>query len=349
MTVRPKDEEGLGAPPTPANALASPVRFRVAQYLRVGGVFVALFIIGVAISFGSPFFATPRNLLNILLQASTVSIVAAGLTVILIAGEIDLSIGSVEALTGSVAAIFVISYGLPVPLGIILALAVGLLVGSINGYFTVFAKVPSFIVTLAMLGIAQGTAFLLTGGRPVAGFPDTYSWIGVGKLGPIPIPVVVAAIVYAFLHVLLTKTRFGIHVYAVGGGRLAASSVGIPTGQVIMKVFALSGLLAGVAGVVLSSRLGAGSGNFGTGDLLDAVAAAVIGGTSLIGGVGTVVGTIGGALIIATIRNGLVLMNVEAFWQQIVVGTIILIAVLIDQATKGRLSPSDLVPRLRMR
>lgn len=314
------------------------------RYLRVGSIFFALIVIGAALSFASPWFLTTNNLMNILLQAATISIIAAGFTVALIAAEIDLSIGSLIGMTGAVAAVTIIQFGVPVPLGIVLALGAGLLAGLFNGYATVIFQIPSFVVTLAMLGMAQGAGLLMTNGRPVSGFPEAYSFIGQGRLGPVPMPVVIAGCVYALIHLLLTRTRFGIELYATGGSRKAAELAGIRVDRVIVTAFAISGLCGALAGVVLSSRLDAGNGNFGAGNLLDAVAAVVVGGTSLMGGVGSVIGTLGGVLIIATIRNGLILLNVQAFWQQVAVGAIIIVAVVINKLAKGELHLSQLVP-----
>jgi ribose transport system permease protein len=319
------------------------------RYLRLAGIFVALGGIWLGLALASPYFFTRQNVLNILLQASTIAIIAAGSTVVLIVAEIDLSVGSVEALTGSAAAVLIIKHGVPVAGGIVLALTIGLLAGVVNGYVTVFGRIPSFIATLAMLGIAHGAALLMTGGYPVAGFPHSYSVIGQGKVGPVPVPVIIAGVVYVILYLLLKQTRFGIELYATGGGRVASALAGIRTGRIVFVAFALSGLLAGLGGVILSSRLDAGHGEIGSGDLLDAIASVVIGGTSLMGGVGSVVGTLAGVLIITSLRNGLVLLNVQAFWQEIVVGGMILLAVLIDQAAKGQLRLRDLIPKLAHR
>jgi ribose/xylose/arabinose/galactoside ABC-type transport system permease subunit len=318
---------------------------RVRHYVQTAGVYIALLVIGAIFTFLSPYFLTSSNIQNILTQASNISILAAGLTIALIAGEIDLAVGSTQALAGSVAAILIIQHGFPFPLGIVVALGVGVLVGSINGYTTVAWKLPSFITTLAMLGIAQGTGLLLTNAQPVSGFPSAYDQIGGGHVGWVPIPVIIAAGVYLLCHMILSHTRLGIAIYAVGGGRSEARMVGIRTRRVVFQVFVISGLLAALGGVLLTARLDAGSGSYGANDLFDAVAAVIIGGTSLTGGVGTVVGTLGGMLIITTIRNGMVLLGVQAFWQQIVVGLIILIAVLIDQAVKGNITLSDAVLR----
>jgi ribose/xylose/arabinose/galactoside ABC-type transport system permease subunit len=310
--------------------------------LRLGSVYVALLVIGIGLSFVSPFFLTTGNLMNVLLQAATVSIIAAGLTVVLIAGEIDLSIGSLIGMTGSVAAVLIIKHGYPPAVGILCGLVAGIVAGFLNGLTTVIFRIPSFIVTLAMLGIAQGAGLLLTNGRPVSGFPEAYSFIGQGRVGPVPVPVIVALLVYIVIYLALTQTKFGVEVYAVGGSRRAAEMAGIRVNRVIVASFALSGSCAAIAGIVLSSRLDAGNGNFGASNLLDAVAASVVGGTSLMGGAGSVVGTLGGILIISIIRNGLVLLNVQAFWQEVAVGTIIVLAVVINQIARGEFRLSSI-------
>jgi ribose/xylose/arabinose/galactoside ABC-type transport system permease subunit len=310
----------------------------VGALLRFSSVYVGLVVICILLSFVSPFFLTVTNLMNIVLQAAPVSIIAAGLTVVLINGEIDLSLGSLIGMTGSVAAILIIKEGYPIIIGIIAGLLSGIIAGLLNGVVTVIFRIPSFIVTLAMLGIAQGTGFLLTNGRPVHGFPPLYSVIGQGSIGPVPVPAIIALGIYISIHFILTRTRFGIEVYAAGGGRRAAEMAGIRVNRVIIAAFALSGACGGIAGIVLSSRLDAGDGNFGASNLLDAVAATVVGGTSLMGGAGSVMGTLGGVLIISVIRNGLVLLDVQAFWQQVAVGVIIVLAVVINEIARGELN-----------
>jgi ribose/xylose/arabinose/galactoside ABC-type transport system permease subunit len=310
----------------------------IAAVLRMSSVYVALVIICLALALVSPYFLTSGNLLNVLLQAATVSIIAAGLTVVLITGEIDLSVGSLIGMTGSVAAVLIIKHDVPVAVGVVAALASGLVAGLANGLATVLFQIPSFVVTLAMLGIAQGAGLLLTNGRPVSGFPEDYSYIGQGHVGPIAVPVLIALVVYAVIHLLLTRTKFGVEIYATGGGRRAAEMAGIRVNRVIVRTFIISGLCGAIAGIILSSRLDAGNGNFGATNLLDAVAAAVVGGTSLVGGSGGVGGTLGGILIISVIRNGLVLLNVQAFWQDVAVGAIIVFAVVVNKIVRGELS-----------
>jgi ribose/xylose/arabinose/galactoside ABC-type transport system permease subunit len=299
---------------------------------------LSLAIICAFFTIKSPYFLTVQNFYNILVQASNIAIIAAGLTIVILVAEIDLSIGSVEALIGSVAAVLIIQSGLPTGVGIFLALLVAALVGLINGFFTTKLHVVSFIVTLAMLGIAQGIAYLLTNGQPVAGFPPAYHKIGLSTIGNgFPVPALIAFVVVAVLHIMLTRTRFGLHLYAVGSSTQSAAFSGIRPDRLRIVAFMISGVTAGIGGLILSSRLDAGNGLFGASDLLVAVAAVVIGGTSLFGGIGGVIGTTIGVLIIQTIGDGLVLLNVPDFWQQIVVGGFILGAMVIDQIAKRQI------------
>jgi len=309
----------------------------VGAAFRVSSVYVGLLVLSIVLSFVSPFFLTVANLMNVVMQAAAGSIVAVGLTVVLITGEIDLSIGSLIGMTGSVAAVLVIKEGCPVGIGMLAGLLAGVVAGLLNGLTTVIFRIPSFIVTLAMLGIAHGIGLLLTNGRPVVGFPPLYSIIGQGSIGPVPVPAIVALTLYVIIHLILTRTRFGIEVYASGGGRRAAEMAGVRVNRVIIAAFALSGACGGIAGLVLSSRLNAGDGNFGASSLIDAVAATVVGGTSLMGGAGSAVGTLGGVLIIAVIRNGLILLDVQAFWQEVAVGFMIVLAVVINEIARGEL------------
>jgi ribose transport system permease protein len=315
---------------------------RLRKSFRELGLFAALAALWAFFAFKSEFFFTSDNINNIFLQASNVAIIAAGLTVVIIAAEIDLSIGALEALAGSVAAIVIIRHGIPVPLGIPIALGVVVLAGAISGFLTWKVKVVSFISTLAMLGIAQGAAFLLTNGQSVYGFPESYRKIGTSNINGFPTPAVIALVVYVALHLMLTRTKFGLQIYAVGGNAEAAAFAGIRVGRVKLLALMISGLTAGIGGLIVSSRLDAGNGLFGAGDLLGAVAAVVIGGTSLFGGVGTVVGTAIGVVIITTINNGLVLLAVPDFWQQIVIGCIIIAAMVLDQLAKSARLPAFL-------
>jgi len=332
--------------PGPASGLLEGSRrwalVRLRRSFRVLGLVLALAVIWVFFAIRSEYFFTSDNILNILLQASNIGIVAAGLTVVVITAEIDLSVGSLEALAGAIAAIVIIREGVPVAIGIPAGLAVSVLAGAISGVLTAKLKVVSFVSTLAMLGIAQGTAFLLTNGQSVYGFPESYRAIGTSKIIGIPTPAVIALGVFIALHLMLTRTKLGLKMFAVGGNAEAAAYAGIKVGRIKLYALMLSGLTAGIGGLILSSRLDAGNGLFGAGDLLGAVAAVVIGGTSLFGGVGSIWGTATGVLIIVTIANGMVLLNVPDFWQQIVVGWIIIAAVMLDQLAKSARLPGFL-------
>ena len=324
-------------------------REAVRRFIRTGSIFLGIGVLWLVLSFASPYFFTQQNIMNILLQSSTVGILAAAVTIVLIAGEIDISVASVQALSATIAATIIITHDGPVVLGMLCGVAVAALAGMINGYMTMFSRIPSFIVTLAMLGIAQGIALLVTSGFSVGEFPHSYTVLGQGMVGPVPVPVIIAAVVFVVVHFVLSKTSFGVDVYATGGSRDAARLVGLRVNRIVIIVFVLSGALAGLSGLILSARLDAAHGTFGASDMLDAVAAVVVGGTSLFGGSGNVIGTLGGVIIISTIRNGLILLNVEAFWTQVVVGVVILLAVMLDQVFKGELAARDLVPGLARR
>ncbi len=305
---------------------------------QVVGIYVALLVMWIVLTILSPYFFTVANIRTLLISASTLSLIGAALTIVLIAGEIDLSFAAMQAFAGSVSAILIIKAGVPWPLGMLGAVAAGTFAGFISGAVTVIGRLPTFITTLAMLGIVQGTAFLITNGEPVVDFPDAYQLIGNNWLGPIPLSILVPALFYVLLQFVLTRTVFGLQLFAVGGNRIAATRVGISWSKVTVAVLALSGFLSAVSGIVITSRLNAGSGTYGADDLLPAVAGVIIGGTSLTGGVGSLWGTFGGIMIVVTISDGLTLLDVSQFWQQVLVGVIIMGAVIIDQATRGSLS-----------
>ena len=309
-------------------------------------IFIAMFI---AMTFLTDAFLQPRNLVNVVRQISVVGLIAIGVTMVIITTGIDLSSGSVLAL----AAVFAASLAqqpdwhdakypglvVPVIVPIVVALAVGVVCGAINGALIARFKIPPFIATLGMMTVARGFA-LIYSNRPVSGLTDTYNFIGQGeilKVIPIqpplgiPIPVIILAVVAIGAHILLNHTRFGRHVYAIGGNEQAALISGLNVGRIKIGVYTIAGLLSGLAGLVLSSRIGSGQAGLAVGYELDAIASAVIGGTSLSGGIGTIWGTIIGALIIGVLNNGLDLLNVSAYWQTIVKGSIIVIAVIIDE------------------
>lgn len=293
-------------------------------------VFVGIFVLA---SLASPTFLTEANLTNVLRQVVVVSLLACGVTFVIILGHIDVSLGSVMALTGTFAASVMVLTG-SIPLAICAGLLLGALTGLINGLVVTTFQIPSFIMTLAMASVARGAILLYTGGAPVIGL-ENFKVIGQGNIGPVPISVMILALVFAICWVLLNKTRFGRYLYAVGGNERAARASGIRPSGVIVKAFVLNGTLCGLAGIVLTSRINSGQPAAGVGYEFDAITAVVVGGTSLMGGTGTITGTIIGSFIIGIINNILNLMNVSSYWQQIVKGLIIAIAVILDVWTKS--------------
>ena len=311
-------------------------------------IFIAMFIVMALLTDA---FLSPRNLLNIVRQISVVGLIAIGVTMVIITTGIDLSSGSVLALSAVVVASLAQQPdwhdakfpGLELPLivPILAALIVGALCGWVNGALIAGFRIPPFIATLGMMTIARGFA-LIYSNRPVSGLTDTFNYIGQGEIFQvmpvagqpdmgIPIPILILLAVAIAAHIMLNNTRFGRHIYAVGGNEQAARISGLNVGRIKIGVYTIAGLLAGLAGLVLTSRIGSGQAGLGVGYELDAIAAAVIGGVSLSGGIGTIWGTMVGALIIGVLNNGLDLLNVSAYWQTIVKGSIIVAAVIIDE------------------
>ncbi|WP_434316395.1 ABC transporter permease [Leifsonia sp. P73] len=271
-------------------------------------------------------FLSPNNLLNIFRQTSTITIIAVGMTYVIAAAQIDLSVGSTAGLASVVTAMGISAWG-PLP-GILCGLAVGVVVGSINGALVSMLGIPSFLVTLGMLGIAVGTAQWITASAPIPILDDTYNTIfGSGDIGPIPGLILWSGVFVAIGAVVLARTKFGRQVLATGGNRTAADFTGINTKRITFQVLLLSGLVASVAGMLYAGRLQSGRFQWGTGDELSAIAAVILGGTSLFGGSGTVIGTLFGSLLIGLINNGLILAGLDSSQQQVVRGGIIILAV----------------------
>jgi ribose transport system permease protein len=275
-------------------------------------------------------FLTSHNMFNVLRQISTNMYLACAMTMVIILGGIDLSVGSIIALSGCVAAACVVRHGMSIPLSLITGISVGILFGMINGLIIAKTTIPAFIVTLATMDIARGFAYVYTGGSPVRVVSKAWQFIGAGYISIFPVPVLIMLAVLIVTGLLMNNTRFGRHIYAVGGNIQAATFSGISVKKIKFWVYAYSGLMAGIAGVVLSSRMYSGQPTAGSGAEMDAIAAVVVGGTSMAGGAGKIGGTIIGALIIGFLNNGLNLMNVNSFWQYVVKGVVILLAVFLD-------------------
>ncbi|MEU7987401.1 ABC transporter permease [Streptosporangium canum] len=300
-----------------------------AVWLGENGALVALVVLAVALSLLSGDFLTVTNLLNVGVQAAVTAILAFGATFVIITGGIDLSVGSVAALSAIVLAWTATDAGLPWPLATVIALAVGLACGLVNAALIAYGKLPPFIATLAMLGIARGLALVISQGSPIA-MPEAVSHLGDTIGDYLPVPVVVMLIMGLITAVILSRTYSGRAMYAIGGNEEAARLSGINVNRRKLITYALAGLFAAVAGIVLASRLASAQPQAAAGYELDAIAAVVIGGASLSGGKGRAFGTFVGALILAVLRNGLNLLSVSAFWQQVVIGVVIALAVLLD-------------------
>jgi ribose transport system permease protein len=287
--------------------------------------FVVVFILFAAM-LANQGFLSRNNLLNIFRQTATITVIAVGMTFVISCAEIDLSVGSIAGLSSVVSAMTIATYGL-VP-GIIAGLAVGALVGAINGSLVSLLGIPSFLVTLGMLGIAFGIAQWITNSAPQPILNDLFNGIfGGGDLGPVPGLLVWMAVVVGVGAVALARTKFGRQVLATGGNRMAAEFTGVNTRRIKFSVLLISGTMAGLAGMLYAGRLQSGRFQWGSGDELSAIAAVILGGTSLFGGSGTIIGTLVGALLIGLINNGLILAGLESSQQQVVRGVIIILAV----------------------
>ena len=296
------------------------------------GIIVAFLVLCVFLSVfpkTSGSFFTRQNIFNVLRQISTNLFLACGMTMVILGG-IDLSVGSIIALSGCISAGCVARYNLPLPIALLMGLLVGLLVGMFNGAVISKTTIPAFIVTLATMNIAKGLAYVYTGGSPVRVVTKEWQFLGAGYVGIFPTPVVILVIVLIITAIIMNKTKMGRHMYAVGGNQQAAEFSGIKVEKVKFFVHAFSGLMAGLAGIVLASRMYSGQPTAGDGAEMDAIAAVVVGGTSMAGGSGKIGGTIIGGLIIGVLNNGLNLLNVNSFWQYVVKGVVILLAVFLD-------------------
>ncbi|WP_125152820.1 ribose ABC transporter permease [Clostridium rectalis] len=294
---------------------------------------LGLILLCLIISLITPRFLTVTNIMNVLTQVSVNAILAIGMSFVILTGGIDLSVGSTLAITGAIAASLVKSSG-NVLLSLLAALVIGALIGLFNGIIVAKGRLQAFIVTLATMTIFRGVTYVFTDGTPISTLPDNFMAIGNKKLGGIPMPVLIIVIVLIIAWYLLSQTRYGRYVYALGGNEDSARLSGINTDRIKTMVYVICGATAALSGVIVTSRVGSASPNAGSGFELDAIAAVVLGGTSLTGGEGTVTGTMVGAMIIGVLNNGLNLMNVSPYYQLIVKGFVILLAILLDKKNK---------------
>jgi len=306
-------------------------RIKPREFLSRSGPLWGLIILCVVMTILSPFFLTFNNLFNVGTQIAVIAILALGQTFVIVSGGIDLSVGSVLALAGIAFGWATAVANLPLPVALALGLGAGALAGLTNGLLITLGNLPPFIATLAMLSAARGLALVISDGQPLNPIPQAILSLGSGDLfGFVPLPVIVMLVMWAITVVILRSTYSGRCMYAIGGNEEAARLSGINVSRQKLIIYTLSGLFAGIAGILLAARLASGDPQAGFTYELDAIAAVVIGGASLSGGVGNASGTLIGALILGVLRNGLNLLNVSAFWQQVIIGAVIALAVMTD-------------------
>jgi ribose transport system permease protein len=288
--------------------------------------FIGLMLIATMLSIISPYFLTKNNILNVLRQISIIGIISIGMTYVIITGGINLAVGSILALSATVSALLMFG-GLSIALSIFVGIFVGIICGLISGLFIVKIKMPPFIATLAIQTIARGVTLVVTGGMPLYGLPEGFKFLGGGYALGIPVPVIIMIFLYLIGIYFLNYTKTGLYLFAVGGNDEAALLSGVNTGKIRITAYIISGALSAIGGVILASRIVSVEPTMGMGYELDCIASAVIGGTMMSGGVGNLIGTFIGALIMGVLRNGLNLLDVSVYWQQVVIGVVIALTV----------------------
>ncbi len=306
----------------------------IKDFLRRYSVAMILLIMVIALSLFSWRFLRPSNLINISLQTSIVAIVAIGMTFTILTGGIDLSVGSVMALSGALASGFIVRNGFPLYGAIFLALVIGIAIGLVNGLLIVKGNIPPFVATLAVMAVGRGLTLVYTQGKPISGMGDDFVFWGSGKLGLFPVPVIILFLVFLLSYIVLRHTRFGLHIYAIGGNEETARLAGIKNDLSKISVYMISSFTAALAGILLTARLWSAQPNAGVGLELEAIAATVLGGTSLMGGYGGTGGTVVGAFIMGVLANGLNLLEISSYSQRVFKGIIFILAVMFDIYTK---------------
>ncbi|MDI9606901.1 MAG: ABC transporter permease [Atribacterota bacterium] len=295
------------------------------------GILLAFIVVCILFGILTPVFFNPLNILNVIRQVSIIGVIAVGMTFVILLGGIDLSVGSVVAFTGIIAAGFQVKWGGSLFLSIVIPLLIGGGIGFLNGFISTKGGLHPFIVTLGTMSIFRGATLLVAKGRPISGMSRSFRFIGAGMIGPIPFPVILFLGSVIIAAIILRRTVFGRYIYAIGGNEEAALLSGIRVDRYKISAFTILGFLSALSGLILTSRLNSGELVAGEGYELDVIASVVIGGTSMMGGEGGVYGTLIGALLIGVISNGLNLLGVQPYWQMIVRGSIIILAVLMDK------------------
>lgn len=301
------------------------------------GALVAVIVLGVLLTLASPYFLTTGNLSNVLVQASVIALLAGGQTFVILTAGVDLAVGAVTALAGAVAGHLMLKVGLDPYLAMLIAVGIGLGVGLFNGYLVAFVGIPSFIVTLGGLTLWRGLAFESTGGFDNAGLPDPFPFLGYGEILGVPMPTVIMVLFFLAMAFVLSSTKLGRYVYAIGSNEMGARQVGINIRWYKLGVYVVSGLACGLAAIVLMARMDSSSGKMAQNFELDAIAAVILGGTSLFGGRGSIWGSLLGAILITMIRNGMNLLEISQFKQMMAIGAVVIVAVWIDVIRRKRL------------
>lgn len=301
------------------------------------GALVAVIVLGVLLTFASPYFLTTGNLSNVLVQASVIALLAGGQTFVILTAGVDLAVGAVTALAGAVTGHLMLKAGIDPYAAMLVAVAIGLGVGLFNGYLVAFVGIPSFIVTLGGLTLWRGLAFESTGGFDNAGLPDPFPFLGYGEVLGVPMPTVVMVLFYGAMAFVLSSTKLGRYVYAIGSNEMGARQVGINIRWYKLGVYVVSGLACALAAIVLMARMDSSSGKMAQNFELDAIAAVILGGTSLFGGRGSIWGSLLGAILITMIRNGMNLLEISQFKQMMAIGAVVIVAVWIDVLRRKRL------------
>lgn len=323
-------------PPAEGKIMRSSALSKPAEIIRRLSVLGILLLICLVFALGSEEFLTASNLINVALQTSIIAIVAIGMSFVIFTAGIDLSVGSVMALSGALAAGVAVRFGMDTYIGISIGLAAGVIIGAINGLLIIKGGIPPFVATLSMLAIARGLTLVYTEGRPIAGLDERFIYWGTGQILGIPLPVIIMIVIAIIAHIVTRYTPFGLHVYSTGGNEETTRLAGISPDRIKMAVYMISGFLAALGGILLTARLWSAQPNAAVGWELDAIAAPVLGGTSLFGGVGSIGGTVIGAFIIGVLSNGLNLMGVPSYYQQVIKGLVLILAVTVDLINKRR-------------